>query len=90
MVALSHLSTLTALAFPWFVWGQDGLVRYLAEREDNIFSVLQAQLSPNASIILPNNPQIQTAAEFWDAYSEPSFQAIVEVTNEEDVQKTVR
>jgi hypothetical protein len=84
------VSALAALASSWLAWGQDGYLRYQAGRYDNIFSVLQAQLSPNASIILPGNPQIQTAATFWDAYSAPSFQAIVEVTNEEDVQNTVR
>lgn len=58
----------------------------------DIFSQLASQLSPGASIILPDNPRFQTVHQRWQGYSEakPTYAAVVEVAVEDDVAKTVR
>ncbi len=61
-------------------------------RSWDIFSQLAPQLSPGASIILPENPRFQTAHQRWQGYSEamPTYAAVIEVAVEDDVAKTVR
>ncbi len=58
----------------------------------DIFSQLAPQLSPGASIILPENPRFQTAHQRWQGYVEavPTYAAVIEVAVEDDVAKTVR
>jgi FAD/FMN-containing dehydrogenase len=61
-------------------------------RSWDIFSKLASQLSPDASIILPDNPRFQTVHQRWQGYPEavPTYTAVVEVAVEDDVTKTVR
>ncbi|KAK4185322.1 FAD-binding domain-containing protein, partial [Podospora australis] len=51
---------------------------------------LSSLLSRNASIILPSNPRFTTVHQRWQAYSKPTYSAVVEVATEEDVVVTVR
>jgi hypothetical protein len=63
---------------------------YLVSRDSDIFSQLGNQLSPGASIIRQDDPRMQSTYQRWQAYSMPTYSAVVEVTIEDDVQKTVR
>ncbi|PVH70236.1 FAD-binding domain-containing protein [Cadophora sp. DSE1049] len=90
MVAIRSVSVLAALAAALLVQGLSPSFEHVVDRGSNIFSELDAQLSPNASIILPADPLFQTAGARWQAYSRPTYSAVVEVAVEEDVQKTVR
>ncbi|KAK4113175.1 FAD-binding domain-containing protein [Canariomyces notabilis] len=58
--------------------------------ESEIFSALASRLSPNASIILPGDPRMVSNHQRWQAYSAPTYAAVVEVAVEEDVKETVR
>lgn len=76
---------------------KDGLTprvsfEYLGGRSWDIFSQLASELSPGASIILPDNPRFQTVHQRWQGYSEakPTYAAVVEVAVEDDVAQTVR
>lgn len=90
MVAIRSVPVFAALAAALLVQGLSPSFEYLVDRGSDIFSELGAQLSPNASIILPADPLFQIAGARWQAYSSPTYSAVVEVAVEEDVQKTVR
>ena len=53
------------------------------------FANLARKLSRNATIVLPDNPLMRTTHLRWQAYAEPTYSAVVEVTTEEDVVHTV-
>ena len=57
--------------------------------QPDILGELGPQLSPNAAIVLPNNTQFANLTERWAVYAPPTFQAVVEVAIDQDVQKTV-
>jgi hypothetical protein len=90
MVAIRSVPVFAALASALLVRGLSPRFGYLVDRGSDIFSELGAQLSPNASIILPADPLFQTTGARWQAYSSPTYSAVVKVAVEEDVQKTVR
>ena len=50
---------------------------------------LGPKLSPNATIILPNDSRFAAATQRWVEYQAPSFGAVVIATDEKDVQQTV-
>ncbi|KAK1832578.1 FAD-binding domain-containing protein [Podospora conica] len=55
-----------------------------------LFSHLAAKLSPNATILLPSNPDMRTTHQRWQAHAQPTYAAVVEVATEDDVVTTVR
>jgi hypothetical protein len=52
-------------------------------------SSFAASLSRNAEVYYPESEKLLKASTRWSAVTTPSFDAIVRVANEEDVQKTV-
>jgi hypothetical protein len=89
MVATHLFSAFVALAISLLVRGQNPPHGLVVVRKSDIFSELRANLSSNASIIFPDDPLMQTAGARWQAYSRPSYRAVVEVATEEDVQAAV-
>jgi hypothetical protein len=55
----------------------------------NITAVLGQQLSSNAAIVLPGQPYWANASARWQGYAIPTYQAVVEVSTEKDIQQTV-
>lgn len=55
----------------------------------DILKVLGPQLSTGAQIYLPGSNQFTKATTRWSAFKAPSFAAVVEVANQNDVQETV-
>jgi hypothetical protein len=55
----------------------------------NINAVLGPQLSSNAAIILPGQDSWANASSRWQGYAIPTYQAVVEVSTEKDIQQTV-
>ena len=74
------------------------LLAFLAQRswsvdnghQTSIVSELGPKLSPNATIILPKDPDFAAATQRWVEYQAPTFGAVVVVRDEQDVQQTVR
>ena len=72
------------------------LVAFLSQRfwyvhtgyQASVLSDLGPKLSPNATILLPDDPNFAAATRRWVEYQAPSFDAVVVVTSEEDVQQT--
>jgi hypothetical protein len=55
----------------------------------NISAELGHRLSPNAAIFLPTDPVWANATRRWNAFSPPTYAALVEVSTERDIQETV-
>jgi hypothetical protein len=55
----------------------------------NITALLGPQLSSNAAIVLPDKAYWANASARWQGYSIPTYQAVVEVSTEKDIQETV-
>ncbi|KAF2665772.1 FAD-binding domain-containing protein [Microthyrium microscopicum] len=55
----------------------------------DITAFLGPRLSSNAAIILPNQPNWANASARWQGYSIPTYQAVVEVSTEKDIQQTI-
>jgi hypothetical protein len=55
----------------------------------NITAVLGPQLSSNAAIVLPDQVYWANASARWQGYAIPTYQAVVEVSTENDIQQTV-
>lgn len=55
----------------------------------NITAALEPHLSPNAAIFLPDQADWVNASARWQGYAIPTYQAVVEVATEKDVQQTV-
>jgi len=68
----------------------DSLISSIVGRDTSIFSALASQLSPGASIILPDDPLFTSRHQRWQAYSSPVYSAVVEVATETDVETVVR
>jgi hypothetical protein len=56
----------------------------------NISAELGHRLSPNAAIFLPTDPGWANVTKRWNAFSPPTYAALVEVQTETDIQETVR
>ncbi|KAK0746969.1 hypothetical protein B0T18DRAFT_489395 [Schizothecium vesticola] len=52
-------------------------------------SRLAALLSPNATLLLPSSPVMQTTHLRWQAYAKPTYSLLVEVATEQDVVATL-
>jgi hypothetical protein len=89
MVATHLFSAFAALAISLLVRGQNPPHEFVVVSKSDIFSELRANLSSDASIIFPDDPLMQTAGARWQAYSRPSYRAVVEVATEQDVQSAV-
>lgn len=57
--------------------------------DSSILSSLAAQLSPNATLLLPTSPLMHNTHLRWQAYAKPTYSFLVEVVTEEDVIATV-
>jgi hypothetical protein len=55
----------------------------------NITAVLGPQLSSTAEIVLPGQAYWANASARWQGYAIPTYQAVVEVSTEKDIQQTV-
>jgi hypothetical protein len=55
----------------------------------SITAALGPNLSPNAAIILPDQADWRNASARWQGYAIPTYQAVVEVATEKDIQQTV-
>jgi hypothetical protein len=55
----------------------------------NITALLRPQLSSKAAIILPDQEYWANASARWQGYAIPTYQAVVEVSTEKDIQETV-
>lgn len=55
----------------------------------SLLSSLAAQLSPNATLLLPTSPLMHNTHLRWQAYAKPTYSVLIEVANEEDVVATV-
>ncbi|KAK3987324.1 FAD-binding domain-containing protein [Cladorrhinum sp. PSN332] len=53
------------------------------------FTALATQLSPNASIVFPEDPLFDLVQQRWQAYSRPTYSLIVQAATEQDVKTTV-
>lgn len=58
-------------------------------KQPDIVARLGPQLSPNASILLPGSADFRNATTRWQLYREPEIDVVVEVANDQDVQRTV-
>lgn len=54
----------------------------------DIKSGLGPKLSSGSRILLPGDSDFPPASERWQEYAKPTFSAIVEVTNENDISET--
>lgn len=90
MAALRYFYLFAVLAYVPLARTLSSKHEYIVGRESDsgIFSVLASQLSPGAAVILPDNPRM-SVHQRWQAYSQPTYSAVVEVAVEEDVAKTV-
>jgi hypothetical protein len=78
----------------WFVGMVSSVLRYdqtpmLFSPELNISAELGERLSPNAAIFRATDPGWSKAILRWNAFSPPTYTALVEVATEEDIQETV-
>lgn len=60
-----------------------------ARRDSTYFNNLRNQLSPGASIDLPDSPNFKNATTMWSGHDAPQFSAVVHVASPQDVAKTV-
>jgi hypothetical protein len=78
----------------WAVGAASSLLGYnqhpihLSPRFD-LSSELGRHLSPNAAIFLSTDPGWVNATLRWNAFSAPTYTALVEVSTEKDIQETV-
>jgi hypothetical protein len=78
----------------WFVGIVSSMLRYNQtplnlSPELNISAELGHRLSPNAAIFRPTDPGWSKAILRWNAFSPPTYTALVEVSTEKDIQETV-
>jgi len=66
-----------------------GYTQHIFTKQPDIVSRLGPQLSPNASILLPGSADFRNATTRWQLYREPEIDVVVEVANDQDVQRTV-
>ena len=66
-----------------------GYTQHIFTKQPDIVSKLGPQLSPNASISLPGSADFRNATTRWQLYREPEIDVVVEVANDQDVQRTV-
>lgn len=89
MAGLAAILTVFFLGIvPSFVKCYDARYRRDFIGQPSSFAELGAVLSPDASILFPEDPRFGNATLRWQAYSAPSFRAVVEVATEVDIQKT--
>lgn len=67
----------------------EGSTQHIFTKQPDIISRLGPQLSPNASILLPGSADFRNATTRWQLYREPEIDVVVEVANDQDVQRTV-
>ena len=75
------LALLAFLAQRVWPWDQDPTASIIHE--------LGSKLSPNATILLPNDSEFAAVTMRWVDYQAPTFRAAVVVACEEDVQQSV-
>lgn len=85
MTTLRYLYILVAISFGLLVHGCSPPLTQPLDQSPAIFFELAKKLSPGAAIVTPG-PEHQR----WSAYASPTYSIVVEVAEEEDVQKTVR
>ena len=84
MATLRHIYILAALSFGLLAHGCSPPLTQPANQSPAIFFELEKELSPGAAVVTPG-PEHQR----WSAYASPTYSIVVEVAEEEDVQKTV-
>lgn len=72
------------------IFGCLGLASLLAHNVAGSWTELAAQLSPQASILLPDEPSFESSISRWREWHAPSVGAVVNVFTESDIQATVR
>jgi hypothetical protein len=55
----------------------------------NLTAKLGPQLSHNAAIFVPDHVNWANASARWQGYAIPTYQSVVEVASEQDIQRTV-
>ncbi|KAE9579387.1 FAD-linked oxidoreductase [Colletotrichum fructicola] len=72
------------------ILGRLGLASLLAHNVAGSWTELAAQLSPQASILLPDEPSFESSISRWREWHAPSVGAVVNVFTESDIQATIR
>lgn len=71
------------------ILGRLGLASLLAHNVTGSWTELASQLSPQASILLPDEPSFDTSISRWREWHAPSVGAVVNVFTESDISATV-
>ncbi|KAI8316760.1 FAD-linked oxidoreductase [Colletotrichum sp. SAR11_59] len=72
------------------ILGRLGLASLLAHNVAGSWTELAAGLSPQASILLPDEPSFDSSISRWREWHAPSVGAVVNVFTESDIQATIR
>lgn len=67
-----------------------GFTRLNSFRKRDVATTLGPKLSPNATVIFPNDPDWSNVTARWTQYLAPSFSVVVEPATEADIVEAVR